>query len=173
VRAAEKKGREDMSNRIYSAESDPVKEVKPAETAGEQKPADSAASQPKKQEYEKGEKNEPHSVLVICEQQEREPTVMVLRVKGFNDKYYSDGNLRETIVVGATNKNRYAVVISSFPDMRAASKYRRMILDNDYVFGNIEKKNVIEINDRNLNTLKETKGIALYEQFYQKEVMQK
>lgn len=174
VRAAEKKAREDMSKRIYSAESDPVIEpVQPAETEKEQKPADSAASQPKEKGYEKGEKNEPHSVLVICEQQEREPTVMVLRVKGFNDKYYSDGNLRETIVASATNKNRYAVVISSFSDMREASKYKKMILDNDYVFGNIEKKNVIEINDRNINTLKETRGVALYEQFYQKEVMQK
>lgn len=171
VRAAEKKAREDMSNRIFSAESDPVKEEKPAETA--QKPADSVATPPKEKGYEKGEKNEPYSVLVICEQQEREPTVMILRVKGFNEKYYSDGNLRETIVVSATNKNHYAVVISSFSDMREASKYKRMILDNDYVFGNIEKKNVIEINDRNINTLKETKGVEAYEQFYQKEVMQK
>lgn len=174
VRAAEKKAREDMSKRIYSAESDPVKEVvDTAGTAGEQKSADSIAASPKEKGYEKGERNEPYSVLVICEQQDRESTAMVLRVKGFNDKYYFDANLRTTIVVSAMNKNRYAVVISSFSDMREASKYRRMILDNDYVFGNIEKKNVIEINDRNINLLKETKGVETYEQFYQKEVMQK
>lgn len=175
VRAAEKKAREDMSKRIFSAESDPVAEMAKSDETQEEQPqtVDSAALRPKENAYEKGDPDEPHSVLVVGEQQERELTVMELRVKGFNDKYYPDAHLSETIVVSVVNRNRYAVVVSSFPDLRTAINYKKMILDNDYVFGSIEKKIVLEINDRNLKIFKEAKYISPYEQFYEKEMKKK
>lgn len=180
VQAASKRAEQDLAKNILFPDSDPVlavlPEPVPADTSaapggGAQGQATASADTLPKQvpivEYRQPKSAEKHSVVMVFRYQDRDPEVMLLRVEGFNDKFYDGLDLEMEIIPVSTDPGLYMLAVSSFPALRGASGYLKMIRNNDYVFGTIEEKVLFEINGENLELLKQSGDPSQYSSFYQ------
>ena len=100
---------------------------------------------------------------MVCDPEEREPDVMLLRVEEFNKRHYGQTDLSvETVQAG----ERYMVVVSSFPVLRGATNYLNMIKSDDYVLGTLEYKLLFLANEANVELLKEYGDYEGYDAYY-------
>lgn len=179
MQSAQKRAQEDLAKKIMFPDSDPVLDQVP-----ERQPADSVqaavsdstmsgkkdtlAKEIPKVEYLQPKSSERHSIVMLCSRKDRDPEVMLLRVEGFNDKFYDGVELDMDVVPVVQDPDLYMLVVSSFATLRGASGYLKMIRNNDYVFGTIEKKILFEINEKNLELLRQSGDPKQYGDFYEK-----
>ncbi len=164
VQSAIERARADLEKNIFFPDSDPVlvQVEKPVEgNEKEEKPADKEKKP--QAEYVKADVKARHSAVFICAAQERDPSVMKLRVQGFNEKFYDQENFEVDII---SNPTEYLCVVSDFGSVRSAQNYLKMIWNHDYVLGTVEKKRSFVISQKNLETLRQTGDYKAYETFY-------
>ena len=124
---------------------------------------DTMPSEPVHVEYVLPKSAEKHSIIMVCDPEEREPDVMLLRVEEFNKRHYGQTDLSvETVQAG----ERYMVVVSSFPVLRGATNYLNMIKSDDYVLGTLEYKLLFLANEANVELLKEYGDYEGYDAYY-------
>ncbi|MCM1084749.1 MAG: tetratricopeptide repeat protein [Bacteroides sp.] len=165
VQAAIARAKEDMKKHILYPDSDPVAvapevEEKPEETAGET-PEKEEPKKPK--EYTKPQGVERHFALFVCSSAERDPEVMRLRLKGFNEKFYSESEMMLELI---PKGDRYFVLVSDFSSAKVAQAYVKMALKNDYALGTLENKKAFVITRDNLELLRGANDETGYEKFY-------
>lgn len=182
MNSALQKARADLAKNILFPDTDPVvsqqeaalqDRVSAEPVAGSSAEEDSVsmgmaadslfAEQAVKVEYKKVKSTDRHSILMVCDPQERDPEVMVLRVEGFNDKFYAQSELSIEVVAA---KDRYMVVVSQLPTLRGAMSYLKMIYNNDYVFGALNEKKIFVVSEKNLELLKQSGDYKGYEEFH-------
>ena len=88
---------------------------------------------------------------------------MVLRMEEFNSRHYGQMGLKMEVVQA---KDKYMVIVSSFPVLRGASGYLNMVKDDDYVFGTLNFKILFLANEANMELLKEYGDYEGYEAYY-------
>lgn len=166
VQAAMDRAKEDMRKNIFYPDSDPVAPVVEEKPAEEEQQDESIGTEPhKKKEYTMPDGVERHFALFVCFSKERDPEVMRLRIKGFNEKFYSESELMLEVLAKG---DKYFVVVSDFSSAKVAQAYTKMALKNDYALGTLEHKKAFVITRDNLEILREADDETGYEAFYKK-----
>ncbi len=165
VQAAIERARADLEKNILFPDSDPLKATEePVPASGESLASADTVKAVLKAEFVKAGPRDKHSVGFICLTRERDPGVMKLRVRGFNEKFYDQRDFEVEVV--SNNEEEYACFVSTFVSARNAQSYLKMIWSHDYVLGTIETKRGFVISLENLEILRQTGDYKAYEEFY-------
>ena len=124
---------------------------------------DTLPPEPIKVDYVMPKSNEEHFIIAVCNPKERDAEAMLLRIKDFNDRYYGQSGLSMEVVPA---KDRYMIIVSSFPVLRGAVSYMNIIKDNEFVFGTLSEKHIFVANGANTDLLKEYGDYEGYEAYY-------
>ena len=124
---------------------------------------DTMPPEPVHVDYIQPKSSEKHYIIAVCDPSEREAEVMVLRMEEFNSRHYGQMGLKMEMVQA---KDKYMVIVSSFPVLRGASGYLNMVKDDDYVFGTLNFKILFLANEANMELLKEYGDYEGYEAYY-------
>lgn len=167
VMAAMERAKSDLARNIVYPDSDPVATVPVPDGEPASSPGDTAVDPENEapKTYAPPADGERHFAVFVCRTADREPEVMNLRIKGFNEKFYSENELLiELVPKGA----KYFVVVSDFSSARVAQAYVKMAWKNDYALGTVAHKKAFVITRDNLELLKEAEDESEYEAFYEK-----
>lgn len=124
---------------------------------------DTLPPEPIKVDYVMPKSNEEHFIIAVCNPKERDAEAMLLRIKDFNDRHYGQSGLSMEVVPA---KDRYMIIVSSFPVLRGAVSYMNIIKDNEFVFGALSEKHIFVANGANTDLLKEYGDYEGYEAYY-------
>lgn len=167
VKAAMDRAKADLAKNVMYPDSDPVAEAPVVKKEAQTMPSDTLAPSEKKtpKTYTEPAPGERHFAVFVCHTSERDPEVMNLRIKGFNEKFYSENELLLEFVAKG---GKYFVVVSDFPSTKSAQSYVKMALKNDYALGTVVNKKAFVITRDNLSVLKGASDETAYEEFYKK-----
>lgn len=163
VQAAIERAESDLRRNIFYPDSDPVavQEKSGHEEEALEKTLAEEVQKPK--EYTMPEGVERHFAIFVCTTAERDPEVMRLRIKGFNEKFYDGSDLMLDLV---PKGGKYYLVVSDFSSSKVAQAYVKMAWKNEYALGTLANKKAFVITRDNLEILKADPDELKYEEFY-------
>lgn len=164
VQAAIDRAESDLHRNILYPDSDPVAVQEITENDTEEMTVKAVEEESQKsKEYTMSAEVERHFAVFVCTTAERDPEVMRLRIKGFNEKFYDGNDLMLDLV---PKGGKYYLVVADFSSAKVAQAYVKMAWNNEYALGTLENKKAFVITRANLEILKSEKDELKYEEFY-------